>query len=192
MWNLGLLGAAGSAIASTPFEHLQTHIVSGTSTTEIVFNNLDTQYAADYAHLQLRMSIKDNAGGNDGSGSLSGYFNSHTASTDYYWHYIRGLTSVSSPTNLDSNGSILFNNMMVYSQSANVWGAVVADILDPFDTSKKTTVRMLGSAFSNSEKQVMIADTLYNRTDSVNSLRLVPYSTLTAGSRFSLYGMRAA
>jgi hypothetical protein len=74
--------------------------------------------------------------------------------------------------------------------ASNIFGASVVDILDPFESSKNTTVRTLngGAGFG-----VGLISSFWNNTASVTSISLIPGTgaNFVAGSRFSLYGVTA-
>jgi hypothetical protein len=74
--------------------------------------------------------------------------------------------------------------------TANAFGACVIDILDPFETTKNKTIRGLTGA----NTVVSLSSTFWNFTTAVSSIELSAFSATNflVGSRFSLYGIKAA
>jgi hypothetical protein len=78
------------------------------------------------------------------------------------------------------------------SPSANQYGAMVIDILDPFETTKNTVIRALGG-FASSE--ISLNSGVWLNTAALTSLTFSKYGEnggYETGSRFSLYGIKAA
>ena len=83
--------------------------------------------------------------------------------------------------------------MPVSSSTANVFGAIVTDILDPFETTKNKTVRSL-NGMNAAWSSVELRSGAWLSTTAVSSIVIKPLvgSNLVTGSRFSLYGLKAA
>jgi hypothetical protein len=76
------------------------------------------------------------------------------------------------------------------SNTANIFGAAVVDILDPFSTTKNTTVRTLLGQTSSTNRVALSSGAFYS-TAAITSVTLFPETeSILAGSRFSLYGIR--
>jgi hypothetical protein len=80
--------------------------------------------------------------------------------------------------------------------AANVFGAFVLDLLDPFETTKFTTSRCLSGQANSSDLRIGFASGSWRNTDSATSLILYTddsggFYNFVAGSRFSLYGIKA-
>jgi hypothetical protein len=76
------------------------------------------------------------------------------------------------------------------SNTANIFGSAVIDILDPFSTTKNTTTRSLGG-HNSSTARLYLGSGAYYSTAAVTSITVGPNSgSILAGSRFSLYGIR--
>ena len=72
----------------------------------------------------------------------------------------------------------------------NQYSPVILDILDPFVSSKNTTIRSLaGKAQTN--PLIHMESGFWMNTAAVTSITIDgDYSSFVAGSRFSLYGLR--
>jgi hypothetical protein len=82
------------------------------------------------------------------------------------------------------------------SAGSNQFGAVVMDILDPFETTKNKTTRALGGTVG-SLNRIQLDSGLWIDTSAVSSIKLESGNAgeganLAIGSRFSLYGIKAA
>jgi hypothetical protein len=77
--------------------------------------------------------------------------------------------------------------------TANSYSAGVVDILDPFETSKNTTVRNLDGYTAALGNQIRLSSGLFYKTESITSLKILLDSfQFKSGSRFSLYGLKAS
>jgi hypothetical protein len=77
-------------------------------------------------------------------------------------------------------------------QSATgVFTPFVIDILDPYSTTKNTTVRAISGVVGN-ENRIRIGSGLWVNTASLTSVTMFSTSgiNLVSGSRFSLYGIK--
>jgi hypothetical protein len=82
-------------------------------------------------------------------------------------------------------------NMPVASSTANVFGAFVVDILDPFETTKNTTVRSLGG-MNAAWASIELRSGAWLSTSAAASILLKPLvgGNFVANSRFSIYGIK--
>ena len=150
--------------------------------------------ASLYKHLQLRASYR-------GAANLSGdnpqiQFNSDSTYTNYYTHWLYGNgSSVASSTNQSTNyhGVAIAQNMPDAGSTANIYGSIVVDVLDAFNTSKNKTTRSLfgGTGYN----MVGLGSGAWFSTAAVSSITVVAYpgtlaNSIASGSRFSLYGVR--
>jgi hypothetical protein len=151
----------------------------------VVFNNLD-QFAGIYKHLQfIVVARKSNA---DVSGSVNSRINGVTSG--YSQHALRATGSVVNSFG-ESNTIAGFNFYIpAANATANAFGAGVVDILDPFNTTKNTTVRTLGGGTPSNF--ITLASFAFNSTAMVTSYSFEALENgFVAGSRFSLYGVTA-
>ena len=183
---LGILAAAGGAVAAAgSYDLLVTDILTSSSSS-ITFASLGT-YAADYQHLQIRMVGRTNRAST--SDYIKVQLNGDTGS-NYAYHYLYGTSSVSSYADT-SNSEMVFNRFSGASASSNIFGSIVLDLLDAFETTKYKTLRSLGGEAAVS---INLNSGLWMNTNSITSVKIEPGSgsSLITGSRFSLYGLKAS
>jgi hypothetical protein len=181
---LGILAASGAGLVPD-YELISTTVLGGTAAS-VTFSNLG-DYSSTYKHLQIRATARSSrastvdglavrlngdSGSNYAQHSLQGNFNSVTSS---------GATSLTRSVVSIITGA---------SSTANYFGGVVIDLLDPFSSTKNKTLRGFGGMASDF---IRLDSGLYINTASVTSITLIQTegaNNLVAGSRFSLYGIR--
>ena len=180
---LGILAVAGAGAAGGgSFDLLETTVLS-TATLSVTFSSLDTY--SQYKHLQIRATFKNN-----GTGGAEGFMRINGITTNSYaWHYLRGGgSSVNSGAFSTTNYMGLMSNTGF---TANQFNAAVIDILDFSSTSKNKTVRsFVGGTDSGGYREIGIYSGFYNSTNAITSFRLQMPDNFSAGSRFSLYGIK--
>jgi len=188
---LGILAAAGGAVAAGSYDLLATEILTS-SESSIEFTSLNSTYGADYQHLQIRTVTRDTRS-DTGSNIL---FRVNGVTTSSYAHhrlYADGST-VNSYSGV-STTSIINGVTASANSTANSFGVSVIDILDPFTTDKNTTVRTLSGTMANATggNLLVLGSGLFNSTASITSFSILPTSgSFVTGSRFSLYGLKAS
>jgi hypothetical protein len=167
------------------FELIESVFVAS-PTALVTFNNLN-QYATDYRHLQVRLV------GRSSDATTSVYdllirFNGDTGS-NYSGHNLRATGSAVQSNAIPNFTYILNESTFVgNNNTANVYGAAIIDVLDPFSTTKNTTTRSLGGS---SISRLYLGSGAFYSTAAVTSITVGPNSgSILAGSRFSLYGIR--
>jgi hypothetical protein len=169
------------------FELIESVFVAST-TASVIFNNLN-QYATDYKHLQIRL-IARGSGATTAIRDLFIRLNANTGN-NYSAHNLRGAgVSVSSTAgsslNIIAQEPVFVGN----SNTANIFGAAIIDILDPFSTTKNTTVRTM-TGFTAATSRVSLGSGAFYSTAAITSVTIFPDTdSILAGSRFSLYGIR--
>jgi len=194
-FGLGFFATAGAGSgAAGSFDLLETQVL-GSDTASVTFSSL-SGYSGTYQHLQLRILTRTNRGGAD-SDPVILQFNADTGS-NYTRHGMGGYNFGGSSglyTNAGTSQTSLFlaEAMPVSSSTANVFGAIVTDILDPFETTKKKTVRSL-NGMNAAWSSVELRSGAWLSSSAVSSIVIKPLvgSNLVTGSRFSLYGLKAA
>lgn len=181
---LGFLAASGVSAGS--FDLLETQVL-GSDTASVTFSSLST-YASTYQHLQLRITARSSWA--SAQAGLVMQLNADTGS-NYSYHGLGGNgSSVSSFAG--ANQSFMYQGVATgNTATANAFSGVVIDILDSFETTKYKTVRAL---FGNSTTEVGIHSGSWRNTNALTSILLKTdvTSNLLTGSRFSLYGWKAA
>lgn len=183
-WNLGLLGAAGSA--KTAFELIET-ITLSSAANSITFSSIPSTYK----HLHLRFAIKESVSSSSGPLRVYGQLNNDATLGAYDSHRFTG--DQSSPASQNAMGNTYF-----------VWSAVMAggntdvpvfsvgylDITDYASSVKNKTIRSF-SGYPDATSRIEFGSGLWKNTSSVNSIKLFPEQNgFRAPSRFSLYGIK--
>jgi hypothetical protein len=186
----GVLSAAGAGgFEGIPAYDLISTTVLASTSASITFSSLGT-YSADYKHLQLRMVPRDNFGGE----YTVGYylrFNGDTG-TNYNIHRFLG-TGASVLSLATANTSLIQIGLTAASLSpTSAFSGTVADILDPFSTTKNTTTRSLSGNAIGTGQIVEMNSGHWRNTSSVTSITIFSEaaSVFQVGSRFSLYGIK--
>ena len=172
------------------YDLLETEILTG-SQASVTFSNLNSTYGADYQHLQLRMVTRDDR--TVAANVVRIQFNGDTGS-NYSNHnlYATGST-VASGASASQTDTIVGLSSSSYA-SANIFGASILDILDAFETTKYTTTRSLCGVYAVGENYAWLASGSWQNTAALTSISLKPSGgvNFVSGSRFSLYGLKAA
>lgn len=179
---LGILASSLQLAIASNYDLLETTVLPSTNTT-VTFSNLNSTYGADYQHLQVRIAAKAQAG----NAWVDLRFNGSSPTSDLYsWREIRA-TNAGINAYQDSTGN--YDEALVFTMDTNGVG-VCMDILDPFVSTKKTTVRTYsgdGHTYSR------LASANYQDTAVIDSFRLYfQGGAFDTNSRFSLYGLRKA
>lgn len=183
---LGILAAAGGAVASVGSYDLLSTTILTTNTASVTFASLGT-YAADYQHLQVRATCRTMGGFTQDDIVFT--INADSAA-NYSHHLVVGNgASVSSFAGTNQN----FIKSLSYSTGSTsptgAFGSGVLDILDPFNTSKYTTTRTLTGKTAG---EIQLWSGNWRSTASITSLNFfaISGSNLALGTRISLYGLR--
>ena len=173
---LGVIQAQASGAAPAlagSFDLLQSEVLTGTQAS-VTFSSLG-DYAGVYQHLQIRAVAS-------GTGVLAMRFNGVTSAGSYKDHRLYGFSG--------SVGSDTINTDRIYIGRGGEQSPMVIDILDPFETTKNTTVRTLNGDLSGTPIVQLISG-VYLATTAVSSITLLNQGSWTSLSRFSLYGWKA-
>jgi hypothetical protein len=185
---LGILAVAGAGgAAASAYDLLETTLIS-TNTASVTFSSLGAY--SDYKHLQIRTTARTTrALQADG---MTIRLNSDSGS-NYRAHRLQGNgTAVES----SDSGSVTFIRDLPQiagdTATANIFGAMVIDILDFSNANKNTTTRALGGSHTVTFNAISLSSGLWNNTNAVTSITIAPLTgpNFVAGSRFSLYGVK--
>ena len=184
---LGILNsqAAGGGGAGA-YDLLESTTLS-TSAASVTFSGLDAY--SDYKHLQIRAVVRtDRTSVQDG---VTFIFNGDNAA-NYSYHRLYGDGS-----SVGSSAGVSASFMYAFvttdnGATADNFGAMVMDILDPFDTSKFTTARTLGGIQEGTNSWINLASGNWRNTDALTSITLDQTTgpNFIAGTRFSLIGIK--
>jgi hypothetical protein len=179
-WNQFFAPAAAGS-----YELIETEILT-TTTSSVTFDV--TGLGSDYQHLQIRMTARTNRAAT--SDFIEVRLNADSGSNYAHRSLFGNGSSVTSAAQT-SDDFMDFNRMAAASAAANVFGAIVMDVLDPFETTKNTTIRSLGGFATES---INLNSGFYNNTSALTEILITPGigSSFNSGSRFSIYGIRSA
>ena len=186
---LGVLQAqAAGQVAAGSFDLLETQVLAS-SAASVTFSSLST-YAADYQHLQIRYVAKSTVV----SDRLRIKVNNSDANLNRHRLSGNGST-VSSGYTVPSGGSQVVSDRL----DGTNFSPGVMDILDFFNTNKNTTFKGLHAYTSpvTDPVQIDFYSLLFRSTAQITSLTFGCgnsgfSNSFVTGSRFSLYGIKAA
>jgi hypothetical protein len=182
----GIWAASKASAVAGDYELISTTVL-GSSTPSVTFSNLGT-VAAAYKHLQVRMTVRNDAANATNYGSFR--INGDTGS-NYANHRLHGNGSTVT-SGADSASSTMFiGDFPAATNTASVFGAMIIDYLDFSSTTKNKTVRyFIGQPGSSSS--VRLQSGLWASTAAITSISFAVQdgSNWVSGSRFSLYGLR--
>lgn len=175
--------AGNRAFTPNGYDLLQTEILTGT-TTSISFSSLVSSYSDTYKHLQIR-GVARSTRASSTADFAKITFNSDT--TGYARHAIYGPAAAT----YGLTDIIGTPDFPAASSGAGQYGVFIIDILEPFNTSKNTTIRGLGGA-AGDPYQVMIKSGLWVDTSAVDIIKFESGNAAAFAqySRLSLYGFR--
>ncbi len=166
---------------SNYFHHLETVRLSSTASS-VTFSNLG-QYS-DYQHFQFRITGRSSRPADNDN--LTIRFNSDSGA-NYSFHRLYGQSSVV------SNSGVNETRISIPGFGANspaIFSSHVIDIIDAFDGVKFPTIRALGGA------SAILVGLTSGSWRSAAGITSITFDTdvagdILAGSRFSLYGLKA-
>ena len=187
---LGVLQAqaAGGAAGVPAFDLLETQVLDSAESS-VTFSSLSS-YAADYQHLQIRGTARSDRS----TFSVETINMAVNGQPMTKYHRLFG-TGSSVLSTADASIAEISTNVA----ATGSFGAFVIDILDFAETSKNKTIRAFSGTVSDDAggytgKTIQLASSFYNSDVAITSVTLDPTfgSLLQIGSRFSLYGIKAA
>jgi hypothetical protein len=146
-----------------------------------------------FTHLQLRCFIRGTNVSNATDNMLLTLNGDNTSGNYGYAHFLNGNGSAVSSSIISnvagqSYGAIVSSG----TTTANVFGAIIIDILDYTNTNKNKTIKSIGGFDGNGSGTIGIYSDAWYSTAAVNSLLLQitgsPFN-FAAGSVLSLYGI---
>ncbi len=179
------LGILASQVAPDlgAFELISTTVLTA-SAASVTFSSIPQ----DYKHLQIRVTTRTTY---DLAATFSQItFNADTG-TNYSWHLLRGTgNAVSAFAGANQNYMQSFDTPGGTSPSGAFQGAVI-DVLDAFATNKNTTLRTL-SGSAGVFNQIQLSSGAWRNTSALTTIAIAsdPRGLWSAGSRFSLYGIK--
>jgi hypothetical protein len=180
---LGIIASQNySRVPATSYESIAT--VSGTGSSNTISF---TSIPSTYKHLQVRFISRSTSSSYN---QINLQFNSDTAA-NYSVHLINGDGSTVVAYGGANATSISVGMGTGSSNSANLYGASVIDVLDYANTNKFKTTRALAGADGNGSGYLWYASGNWRSTSAVTSIQLIAESgSFTTDSKFALYGIR--
>jgi len=190
-FGLGFFATAGAgAGAAGSFDLLESQVL-GSNQTSITFSNLNSTYGSTYQHLQFRIVTRTLRSGTDDALQITFNSSGNTGASHQVWG---NGSSVSSQAITGEVQQVALYSLPGANSVANTFGAVVLDILDPFETTKNKTVRALAGKVCDTSV-VSLSSMAWYSTAAVTTIKFDSRNGnngFVTNSRFSLYGIKAA
>jgi hypothetical protein len=175
---------------SNYFHHLETVRLGGNAAS-VTFSNL-SRYA-DYQHLQIRYTARSTRAGTDLEELILRLNNDSTA--NYSQHQIFGSAGVGVASVGAGSSTYAQIGITSGSVSSSHFAGGTIDLLDVFETTKNKTLRGFAgwhSTDASYRNGITLRSSAWYSTSAVNAITLLPITnSFVAGSRFSLYGIKA-
>jgi hypothetical protein len=172
---------AASGAAASAYDLLETTTLTS-SASSVTFSGLGTY--TDYKDLQVRLTARSSKA--DFQDDLAITFNGVTA--NYSRH---SMINNSSAIN-QSFISVGFN-LFAANETASAFGFAIVDLLDFASTNKTQVLRIMSGGMGGTQlNQAQFGSGMNNSTSAITSIAFgsTSASSLTTGSKFSLYGIR--
>lgn len=174
----------GSLVAPLgDYQAIMTATVDSSGTNAITFSSIPQTFK----HLQIRAIQRSSRTAANDYGNI--FLNGDTTGGNYTQHRLRGDGSTASAAAGTSDYS--YGDYPAGSTTANVFGAMIFDLLDYTSTNKNKTQRMLFGYDANGSGQINLTSKLWISTATNTSItfdnRGVDWAV---GTQFALYGIR--
>lgn len=163
------------------FESIATTTVGSGGASTVSFSAIP----GTYSHLQIRYLARVSSGN-----LFYARFNSDSGS-NYPYHRLSGNGSSASAYGTSATSKI--DDIFLTTNSTDIFGAGVMDLLDYANTNKYKTLRSLSGYENNSAGQVILGSGLWMSTSAVTSIEFTPTTSLATFSQYShfaLYGIK--
>ena len=182
----GVLSAAGAGgVAGGDYELIASEIL-GSAQASVTFSSLAT-YASTYKHLQVRMAARSVRNSDQDFVYLR--FNADSTSS-YARHALTGNGSTVASSAETSLTSMFIGGVADAQSATGVFTPFVIEILDPYSTTKNTTIRTL-TGWRGIYSRIELFSGAFFKTDSITSINIrSDIANFATGSRFSLYGIK--
>ena len=183
----GIIASSGGAAAGGDYESIASVTVGSGGASSVSFSSIPSTYT----HLQIRGIARSTRSSTTDYYSLQ--FNGDTT-TNYSFHVVQGDGSVAQADASGSTSTITCNRIAGATASANVFGALICDILDYRSTNKGKTVRSLAGVDNNGSGMVALASGGWYKTpEAITSISITATngtSNWVQYSSFALYGIK--
>jgi len=157
------------------------------ASSSIVFSSIPQ----NYTHLQLRISCRSTTAAGLSWSRLR--MNGDSTNANYKGHQLYGDGTTAASTNFGSESGIAAFLTVGSTGTANVFNAVIIDILDYNNTNKYKTIKVLQGNDTNGAGYAIFHSGVWMSTSSINSLTFLDVNSgnYAQNSIFSLYGVKA-
>jgi hypothetical protein len=170
---------------SGAWDSIATTTVGAGGAANITFSSIPSTYT----HLQIRGIARSTTSGAGGDWVYC-QFNTDTGS-NYAHHRVFGNGTSASAGGAASQTEIRVGIAARNGNTAGVYGASVADILDYTNTSKNTTARSLIGQDENGGGEIMLYSGLWTNTAAITSIKVYPeINNFVQYTQFALYGIK--
>lgn len=170
-------------------ESIATVTVGSGGASSLTFSDIPS----GFQHLQVRVIARD--GLNATTSAMQLRLNGSSTNADYFTHRLYGDGSTATAdhvTGLSGSGGILLSRIAGSTATANIFGAIILDILDYSVTTKNKTIRSFGGADANGSGLVHVESGLFLQTSAITQVRLAPFSgNFAQHTTAALYGVKA-
>jgi hypothetical protein len=190
-----ILGTVASQFSGKPFssfESIATTTVGSGGEAYIEF----TSIPSTYTHLQVRVTAKMTSTGSGGDDGYFITFNGDTGS-NYTRHMTYGIGTgpVYDAPGINMNYlnpyGLTYSGVYSGSNTNQAYGALIMDVLDYKNTSKKKVAKFLSGYDNNGAGDMAFTSGLWNSTSTITSIKFAPTLTVFKQySKFALYGIR--
>jgi hypothetical protein len=184
---LGIYASSRLVTPANSYESIATVTVPSSSVTSVSF----TSIPSTYQHLQIRAIARTTRTAAD-QATFRFRLNGDSGN-NYSYHRLYGTGS-----NISGDGGSPYDYSYLYqgattSDTTNIFGASVWDILDYANTSKNTTVRYFGGFDNNSAGGISLGSGTWFNTAAVSSIDVSIDGgfSIREYSSFALYGIRS-
>ncbi len=156
------------------------------ASSSIVFSSIPQ----NYTHLQLRISCRSTTAAGLSWSRLR--MNGDSTNANYKGHQLYGDGTTAASTNFGSESGIAAFLTVGSTGTANVFNAVIIDILDYSNTNKYKTIKVLQGNDTNGAGYAIFHSGVWMSTSSINSLTFLDVNggNYAQNSIFSLYGVK--
>lgn len=166
------------------FESIATVTVGSGGAASMDFTNIP----GTYQHLQIRMIVR-----NSGSGNRVNVRLNSDSGSNYNGHYLYG-DGASTLAGVSGSGGTTneLALMPISTNTANVFGGAILDLLDYGSTTKNKTWRSFAGQDLNGSGGVVIYSGLYRLTSAITTITLLPSASgFVQHTTAALYGIKA-
>lgn len=188
---LGIIASSTTAARLGDYESIATVTVTSATQGTVEF----TSIPSTYAHLQLRWLVRTDRATSTGDYMIVRFNNISSAGSYYSQHLLTGNGTSASAGADGAQTSLYVERTASGSQTANIFGAGITDILDYGNTNKNKVIRTLSGLEDNSGTTNSLArfsSGMLLSTPAISSIQILPGigTGFVTNSHFALYGIK--